>query len=394
VKFLLATTDPQRLPVTVLSRCLQFNLKRLPVAVIAARLTQILKAEAVPAEPAALRLLATAADGSLRDALSLLDQLLAFGGGKSVGEADARSMLGTVDRQQVVQLARLLAARDTAGLLAFAHSLEQWAPDYLQMLDELNSLLARVALFQSIGGPYDDEDLVPVETLAALAASMSPEDLQLYYQIGLLGRRDLPLASDQPAGFAMTLLRMLAFRPDAGSGAVTSVNAGPGRSRAAGGAAASAAPSPVVSPVAAAGAPLPAAGRLELNAGSWLEIVGRLELSGMARQLAAHCAFGGRQGAVLKLLLDPRSQSIRTRSNEEKLAGALSSYTGESLRLQIELATDAPVTAARERDRDADARMANARATLEEDPNIKALRDRMGATIFAESIRPTRNEES
>ena len=114
----------------------------------------------------------------------------------------------------------------------------------------------------------------------------------------------------------------------------------------------------------------------------------------MARQLAAHCAFGGRQGGVLKLLLDPRSQSIRTRANEEKLAAALSAYAGEPLRLQIELAADAPVTAARERDREADARLANARATLEEDPNIKALRDRMGATIFAESIRPTRNEES
>ena len=153
--------------------------------------------------------------------MSLLDQLLAFGGGKSVSEADARAMLGTVDRQQVLQLARLLAARDTAALLAFAHSLEQWAPDYLQMLDELNSLLARVALYQSIGGPYDDEDLVPAETLASLASSMAPEDLQLYYQIGLLGRRDLPLASDQPAGFAMTLLRMLAFRPDADGAAAS-----------------------------------------------------------------------------------------------------------------------------------------------------------------------------
>jgi DNA polymerase III subunit gamma/tau len=398
VKFLLATTDPQRLPVTVLSRCLQFNLKRLPIAVIAARMTQILQAEGVPAEPAALRLLATAADGSLRDALSLLDQLLAFGGGKSVGEADARSMLGTVDRQQVLQLARLLAARDTAGLLAFAHSLEQWAPDYVQMLDELNSLLARVALYQSIGGPYDDEDLVPAETLAQLASSMSAEDLQLYYQIGLLGRRDLPLAIDQPAGFAMTLLRMLAFRPDAGSGTVAgasgaTIGGGATRSRAAGAAA-----SPPTAHATAANVPVPVptptGTRLEVNAGNWLEIVGQLGLSGMARQLAAHCAYGGRQGAALKLLLDPRSQSIRTRSNEEKLASALSSYAGEPLRLQIELAADVPVTAARERDREADARLASARAALEEDPNIKALRDRMGATIFAESVRPTRNEES
>jgi len=387
VKFLLATTDPQRLPVTVLSRCLQFNLKRLPVSVIVARLAHILDAEGVPAEPAALRLLATAADGSLRDALSLLDQLLAFGGGKSVSEADTRVMLGTVDRQQVLQLARLLAARDQAALLAFARTLEQWSPDYVQMLDELNSLLARVALYQTLNGPYDDEDLVPAEAMAALAEAISPEDLQLYYQIGLLGRRDLPLAVDQPAGFAMTLLRMLAFRPGSveDTAASGTSSATPVAVRAGGISAAAAAPSPGQS------AP---AGKLELNAANWLEIVGKLGLSGMARQLAAHCAFGGLQGPVLKLLLDPRSQSIRTRSNEEKLAAALSGYAGENLRLQIELAADAPVTAARERDREADARLANARAALEEDPNIQALREKMGATIFVESIRPTRNEES
>jgi DNA polymerase-3 subunit gamma/tau len=221
---------------------------------------------------------------------------------------------------------------------------------------------------------------------------MSPEDLQLYYQIGLLGRRDLPLSSDQPAGFAMTLLRMLAFRPDAGSGISASGNAAGSssevtRARTAGAAAPAAVPG-------AAAVPAAAGDRLELNAGNWLQIVGQLELSGMARQLAAHCAYGGRQGAMLKLLLDARSQSIRTRANEEKLASALSAYAGEPLRLQIELASDAPVTAARERDREADARLASARAALEEDPNIKALRDRMGATIFTESIRPTRNEES
>src|SRR5262245_53062028 len=197
VKFLLATTDPQRLPVTVLSRCLQFNLKRLPVSVIGARLAHILEQEGIKAEPAAVRLIATAADGSLRDALSLLDQLLAFGGSREVREVDARNMLGTVDRQQVVQLARLLAAQDMGGLLDAARALEQWSPDYLQMLDELTSLLARVALYQAVGKPYDDEDDVPAEVMAELAAAMQPEDLQLYYQVGLLGRRDLPFTTDQ-----------------------------------------------------------------------------------------------------------------------------------------------------------------------------------------------------
>ncbi|HMA12243.1 MAG TPA: DNA polymerase III subunit gamma/tau, partial [Steroidobacteraceae bacterium] len=187
VKFLLATTDPQRLPITVLSRCLQFNLKRLPVSVIAARLTHILKEEGIAAEVAAVRLVATAADGSLRDALSLLDQLLAFGGTREVREAEARAMLGTVDRQQVVQLARLLAAGDMAALLAGARALDEFSPDYLALLEELNSLLARVALYQAAGSAYDEEEEVPAATLAELAAAISPEDLQLYYQVGLTG---------------------------------------------------------------------------------------------------------------------------------------------------------------------------------------------------------------
>jgi DNA polymerase-3 subunit gamma/tau len=311
VKFLLATTDPQRLPVTVLSRCLQFNLKRLPVSVIAARLAHILKEEGIAAEPIAVRLVATAADGSLRDALSLLDQLLAFGGAREVREAEARQMLGTVDRQQVVQLVRLLATGDMASLLAGARALDEFSPDYLALLEELNSLLARVALYQAVGSAYDDEEEVPAATLAELAAAMAPEDLQLYYQVGLTARRDLPLISDQRSGFAMTLVRMLAFRPGAErlappGGKLGNLAAGAGPPRAAAGGA-SAAPSPVVA------APLVPE--------NWPSIVQRMVeqgLSGLARQLASHCALLGREGAVVRLALDPRSQSIRTRGNEER----------------------------------------------------------------------------
>src|SRR6516164_3981478 len=149
VKFLLATTDPQKLPVTVLSRCLQFNLKRLPSAEMAAHLRTILTAESVPFDPAALTLLAHAADGSLRDALSLLDQLIAFGGGR-VGEAEARAMLGTVARDHVVRILGLLARGESAELLRCAQSLEEWAPDHGQLLDELGALLVRIALRQVV----------------------------------------------------------------------------------------------------------------------------------------------------------------------------------------------------------------------------------------------------
>src|ERR1700683_4104270 len=216
VKFLLATTEPQKLPVTVLSRCLQFNLKRLSVALISSRLTHILQAEQIAFEPAAVQLLAQAGDGSLRDALSLLDQLLAFGNGKAL-EADARAMLGTVHREQVQRLVELLAAGDAAALLDYARAFDELSPDYAQLLDQLAALLERVALKQLVPG-FEGDELHPADLLARLAAQIAAEDLQLYYQTAILGRRDLALAPDARTGFRMTLIRMLAFRPAPASG--------------------------------------------------------------------------------------------------------------------------------------------------------------------------------
>jgi DNA polymerase-3 subunit gamma/tau len=398
VKFLLATTDPQKLPVTVLSRCLQFNLKRLPVTLIAARLAQIMQAEKIPAEPAALRQVSVAADGSLRDALSLLDQLLAFGSAQGVTEADARAMLGTVDRTQVLGLARALATGSIAVTLEQARALEQWAPDYAQLLDELNSLFARIALYQAAGSSWEEEE-VPVEVLAELSQAIRAEDLQLYYQIGLLGRRDLPLATDTRSAFAMTLVRMLAFRPEeaeassrAPARAASAVRAGGPSPRVAG---------PAV--VAPPGVPDSAAAVGEAGGGealafepaNWGRIVERLEISGLARQLAANCALIGRQGAVVRLALDARGQSIRSPASEEKLSAALSRLAGESLRVAIEVGTTASqASPARERDRQQDESVQAARASLEADPAIQALRRQFGATIFSESVRPNRNEES
>jgi DNA polymerase III subunit gamma/tau len=390
VKFLLATTDPQKLPVTVLSRCLQFNLKRLPVSTITARLTYILEQEDIAAEAPALRLVATAADGSLRDALSLLDQLLAFGGAREVREAEARAMLGTVDRQHVVQLVRLLATQDAGALLEYAHSLEQWSPDYPAMLEALTSLLARIALYQAAGKPYDDEDDVPAEVMAELATSIAAEDLQLYYEVGVLGHRDLALVTDQRSAFALALVRMLAFRPGDAQSAVPS-----------GGASRVSAPRAMNAPVVRdTGATVPASApgvpTLSLVPANWKAVVEQLGLTALAGQLAANCALLGRQGAQVKLLLDARSASMRNRATEDKLAAALSSYLGEPVKLAIEVGTPetAAATPARERDRQADERLAQARAALESDPNIQALRTQMGATIFPESIRATSSEEN
>src|ERR1700733_4985921 len=239
VKFLLATTDPQKLPVTVLSRCLQFNLKRMPVGQIAEHMKVLLEKEGVPFEVSGLRLVAQAADGSMRDGLSLLDQLIAFGGGKA-GEDEARAMLGTISRDHVERLAELLASLNVPELMKCARSLEEFAPDYAQVLDELAGLLVRVAMKQAIAD-YEGDELYPPETLERLAKVLAPEDVQLFYQTAITGRRDLALAPDPRSGFEMTLLRMIAFRPANDAGVAQAPAGGAGGAAGRRGAAAAAA---------------------------------------------------------------------------------------------------------------------------------------------------------
>ena len=237
VKFLLATTDPQKLPVTVLSRCLQFNLKRMPVGQIAEHMKVLLEKEGVPFEAAGLRLVAQAADGSMRDGLSLLDQLIAFGGGKA-GEEEARAMLGTIARDHVERLAELLGAMNVQELVKCARSLEEFAPDYAQVLEELAGLLVRVAMKQTVSD-YEGDDLYAPELLERLAKALSPEDIQLFYQTAIIGRRDLGLAPDPRTGFEMTLLRMMAFRPANDAGFAPAPAGGAGGATARGGGASS-----------------------------------------------------------------------------------------------------------------------------------------------------------
>src|ERR1700722_18428601 len=217
VKFLLATTDQQNLPVTVLSRCLQFSLKRLPAVLIGERLKFIAEAEHLQFDPAAVALLARAAEGSMRDALSLLDQLIAFGGG-SLNETDARAMLGTIDRGHVGRLIDALARADGSALLAEVRELDRDAPDYDRALVELAAFLQRIAIVQIVPEAALQDEEFDAGSLTRLAQAISPEDVQLYYQIALGGRRDLAMAPEPRAGFEMTLLRMLAFRPDTAAG--------------------------------------------------------------------------------------------------------------------------------------------------------------------------------
>jgi DNA polymerase-3 subunit gamma/tau len=404
VKFLLATTDPQKLPVTVLSRCLQFNLKRLSVALISARLTHILQAEQIAFEPAALQLLSQAGDGSLRDALSLLDQLLAFGNGKAL-EADARAMLGTIERDQVQRVVELLAGGDAAALLDYARSFDELAPDYAQLLDQLAALLERIALKQLVPG-FEGDELHPAELLGRLATQIGAEDLQLYYQTAILGRRDLGLAPDARTGFRMTLIRMLAFRPaGASAGMAGPVLAAAGRSAApapppsvtgaalerprAAALAATGTPATLEAP---APAPAPASTPTPMVAAlpDWSAIVAALELQGAPRELARNCALLGRDGATVRLALDARSASMRTRALEDKLAQALSRYFGDTVRVQLELRDEAQETPARAAERIEAQRRAQAQISFEADPLVGTFKERFGASVLPDSVRPAK----
>jgi DNA polymerase-3 subunit gamma/tau len=378
VKFLLATTDPQRLPVTVLSRCLQFNLKRLTPKLIQGRLTHICEAEDIEAEPAALAMLARAADGSLRDALSLLDQAIAYCGG-TVDEASLALMLGTIDRDHVERLLRHLAANDAAAIIDLVAELDEQFPDYARLLDDLARMLQRIAVFQLVG-PVDADDDIAEKMLSELAALFEPADVQLFYQTALMGRRDLPLAPDPRSGAEMTLLRMLAFKP------VSDANAGAGsgsKPAAKPPARAAAATKPGASAVAA-----PVAAARAWRDPDWAQLVKDLGLSGSLRMLAGNCALDRRDGNTVHFRLDPRSESMLTRQRKDALAAALSDYFGEELAVDIRIAESTPETPHEQENRMADERIVAARESLESDPNVKALKNMFGAELKADSIEP------
>ncbi len=249
VKFLLATTDPQKLPVTILSRCLQFSLKNMPPERVVEHLTHVLGAENVPFEDDALWLLGRAADGSMRDAMSLTDQAIAFGEGKVLA-ADVRAMLGTLDHGQVYGVLQALLEGDARALLEAVRHLAEQGPDWGGVLAEILNVLHRVAIAQALPEAIDNGQ-GDRERVLALAQALPAEDVQFYYQMGLIGRRDLPLAPDPRSGFEMVLLRMLAFRPADADGAPRTPLKDLGISKAT--------TDPTNSPVAGAASPAPVA---------------------------------------------------------------------------------------------------------------------------------------
>jgi len=398
VKFLLATTDPQKLPVTVLSRCLQFSLKRLSAALIGERLKTIAEAENLPFEPAAIVLLARAAEGSMRDALSLMDQLIAFGGGR-VREVDARAMLGTIDRGHIARLVDALARGDGGTLLAEVKVLDSDAPDYDRALTELAAFLQRIAIVQVVPGAAADDEEFDAQELRRLAQAISPEDAQLYYQIAIGGRRDLNMAPEPRLGFEMTLLRMLAFRPDGAAQAVLGAEAKSIESGA-GGVALQAAGAPVPDegppasrppsrlPASTPAAAPPSVRLISVDAANWPTLVEASGLSGMVRQFALNCVPAGFENDVLTLKIDPAAADRRTKVIDEKLTQGLSKYFTRDIRVVFEISEADLASPARQRALAEQERIARAASAFESDPVVKGLRERFGADVDAGSVKP------
>ncbi|WP_462114699.1 DNA polymerase III subunit gamma/tau [Lysobacter xanthus] len=436
VKFLLATTDPQKLPVTVLSRCLQFNLKRLDEEQIRGQMRKILEAEQIPVEEGAIRQLARAADGSLRDGLSLLDQAIAYTGSQ-LSDDGVAAMLGTVDHSRVGALLDALSAGDGAALMAEIEQLAEFSPDWDDVLEAVAGGLHRVQLRQLVPDAAGEVDgLDPT----SLAAALAPELVQLWYQMALHGRRDLPLAPSPRAGFEMVMLRMLAFRPSGGERASAPSAAAPVRATAAprGDAAAAARaalsrdaasdPSPAqrppappvatvaaqpqaappwtqaapehvaasnspadVAPVAAAAAadaPSPASASSPAFDGpddwhAWVDG----SLGGAAKQLASVAGYLGCTGDTLRLSLDESDEMLRTPAVLKTLVEALAPRFGTTPRVLFEVASGEVQSLRAQVERQRDARQTAASSAFESHPDVQRL-VAAGGRIVPESVRP------
>jgi DNA polymerase-3 subunit gamma/tau len=388
VKFLLATTDPQKLPVTILSRCLQFNLKRMPVPLIEKQLQHILEQERVQFEMPALRLLAFAADGSMRDALSLLDQAIAYGGGK-LDTAEVQAMLGTVSRDRLLAILRALIARDADAVMREIAALADMTPDFHTALADLLRLLHQLALTQITPSVLDDS-LVERDVLLQLASQVSAEDVQLYYQIGVMGRRDLPLAPDARSGFEMTLLRMLAFRPvsDAARPAIPSTMASapaPAPARTV----ATPASTPSVTPVMNSAPQANTTSAKPSLSNDWQGIVNRLNLKGMVKQLAVNCAVQQHQGHDITLVLNQEHSQLLNAGSQAKLQEALSAFLGEKTRVQIHVGVVQGETPAQVTARNSAERQQQAQQSIIQDPLTQALKENFGAELVPNSVRAT-----
>jgi len=405
VKFILATTDPQKVPVTVLSRCLQFNLKQIPQGQIREQLAHVLGQEQVEFEPDALALVARAAQGSMRDGLSLLDQAIAHGGGR-VLESAVREMLGTVGEEYLYQLLDALSRNEGAELIAAADAMQARGVSFESALQDLASLLHRLALFQAVPAAIDPE-APDRERLEAMANAFAAEDLQLYYQIAVQGRSELALAPDEYAGFTMALLRMLAFAPENGGGApataeppvrttASAARSAPGarsasavRSAPDGPSVGASAPAAGRASAPAGDAALPAsAGAIVLDAARWAELVVALRLGGMARMLAQHTELIGVSGSRVDLRVAEAHKHLLEKPYRDKLQSVLAEHLGRPVQIEFQLGDPGADTPAQVEDRERRARQRSAVEAIDRDPFVRELVENFDARVADESIRP------
>jgi len=409
VKFILATTDPQKIPVTVLSRCLQFNLKQVAPGAIVERLAHVLQSEGLPADTDALRALAAAARGSIRDALSLLDQAIAFSAGCPTA-ATVQQMLGAIDATVLVQLLDAVADGQSARVLALADAMAEAGLSFSQALRDLAALLHRIALAQGVPESADDD--ADAGELRRLGQKLGREQVQLYYQIALHGRNDLNLAPDEYAGFTMSLLRMLAFTPElaaapAGTArppAAALVAAKPLRTSAPpravpdvrrvprGAEAPPAAPAPeavrsVVSvppvpAVAPAGAAAPAP-EADLD---WPDLAQRLALSGLARELALRSELVAREGDHFTLRVPVKA--LLEAGGEQRLGAALCAQLGRPVRVTVQVGATTGATAASRSEQVRAGLQKQAEEAIYADPFVRELIENFGASVDPRSIRP------
>ncbi len=387
VKFILATTDPQRLPVTILSRCLQFNLKPLSPALIAGHLKHVLTAEGIAFEEPALAQLAKAASGSLRDSLSLLDQAIAHGGGK-VGTLQVAEMLGSLGGDLVWPLLERIVEGDGKGTIAEAERIASRSLSLDAALEDLAGILHRVALAQAGAAPADDDP--DAQRVLDMSQRIDAGRVQVMYQIAVLGRRDLPLAPDEFAGFTMALLRMLSFadpgmqrsaqrprteavtetpRPAA---AVTSPRAGV---------------RPAAPPVEAAPAPAAASKPVAFD-GDWPALVERLHLTGMAGMAARHAELGSFQNNHLELLVPETDRVYAEKPYQDKLKADLAAHFGAGFRMSVRVGATGGASVAAAKSREMAEKQASAAEAIEEDPFVRDLVRDLGAEVVPSSIRP------
>ncbi|MSP53910.1 MAG: DNA polymerase III subunit gamma/tau [Gammaproteobacteria bacterium] len=358
VKFLLATTDPHKLPITVLSRCLQFHLKNMPADIIAKYLADILQQEKIPYEVPALQQLGQAADGSMRDALSLLDQTIALSNSDITNTA-VQNLLGQTNTTDLYPLLDSLISNDGTKLLEQIQTLATNGYSFPQVLDDVLALLHQISLAQIVPTASQNSPFA-AEKIQHYAQQFSKEDIQLLYQIAIVGRRDLPYAPSPRAGFEVTLLRMLTFVP------VTNAPTLPVSLKAT--------QDPVHSPQAS-----------EHN--SWPTIVQQLNLSGMNAVFANHCVLKNLGNTIIELQIDPKYAALASDTRQANLTAALTSYLGRTIKLKIINVAGIDGTPAAQQQRAVDEKFSATKTQLVEDPLVKNIMDHFGATIDDQSIK-------